>query len=154
MASKPKKPLRLTIKNSRPASLNLSKMLNFYLKNLLFFLLISSSAFALSPEEKLPKQHLEQRAAELFLEVRCLVCNGQVIENSDTEFSYQMRKNIRQKIADGKSDDQIRDELVAEFGENILTRPSGINKFVLFGLPLAFAILVLILFRNRKPNLI
>lgn len=128
-------------------------MLKFYLRNLLFFTLISSPAFALSPEEKLPEQHLEQRASELFLEVRCLVCNGQVIENSDTEFSYQMRKNIRQKIADGKSDDQIRKELVAEFGENILTRPSGLNKLILFGLPLAFAIAILIFSKSRQSKI-
>ncbi len=86
---------------------------------------------------------------ELFLEVRCLVCNGQVIENSDSEFSYQMRKNIRQKIATGKTDDEIRAELTQEFGENILTKPSNKNKIILWALPTLLAISLLFIFWRR-----
>lgn len=85
----------------------------------------------------------------LFLEVRCLVCNGQVIENSDSEFSFQMRKNIRQKITEGKTDEEIRSELVAEFGDDILTKPSGKNLIILWGLPLIFAALAIQLFRQK-----
>lgn len=117
----------------------------------LVFLLFSFSAFALSPEKKLQDEKLEQRAMALFLEVRCLVCNGQVIENSDTEFASKMRQNIREKITTGKSDDEIRNELVGEFGENILTRPSGKNQFILLGLPLIFAGL-LAFFALRKKT--
>ncbi len=69
-------------------------------KILLFlFLFLCGAAQALSPEPKLSNEVDEQRARELFLQVRCLVCAGQVIENSDTEFSFEMRKLIRQKIA-------------------------------------------------------
>ncbi|MBM3579819.1 MAG: hypothetical protein FJX34_03500 [Alphaproteobacteria bacterium] len=103
-------------------------------------LLLSFSALALSPEARLTDEAQEQRAMELFLEVRCLVCNGQVIENSDSEFSFQMRKNIRQKIVAGKSDMQIKAELVEEFGENILTEPNHVNKILLWTLPLGFAL--------------
>jgi cytochrome c-type biogenesis protein CcmH len=110
------------------------------------------SAFALSPEEKLPNEDQERRAMEMFLEVRCLVCNGQVIENSDTEFSFLMRKNIRQKIAAGKSDEEIRNELVREFGEDILTRPSGFNRIILWGLPLIFAALLSVFLVNKKST--
>ncbi|MBU6141142.1 MAG: cytochrome c-type biogenesis protein CcmH [Proteobacteria bacterium] len=124
-------------------------MQNFWAKTLLIFLL-SFSAFALSPEEKLKDESQEQRAMEMFLEVRCLVCNGQVIENSDSEFSFQMRKNIRQKILSGKSDDEIRVELVREFGENILTKPSNKNKIILWALPLIFALSLLFIFWRRR----
>ena len=89
---------------------------------------------------------------ELFLEVRCLVCNGQVIENSDSEFSYQMRKNIRQKIATGKTDDEIRAELTQEFGENILTKPSNKNKIILWALPTLLAISLLFIFWRRTAR--
>lgn len=129
-------------------------MKNFLAKIFVIFL-FSFSAFALSPEEKLKDETLEQRAMALFLEVRCLVCNGQVIENSDTEFSHQMRKNIRQKIVSGKSDEEIREELVQEFGENILTRPSSKNRILLWALPLVFTVVAgmcLFVFPRKKNN--
>ncbi len=125
-------------------------MKNFWAKTLTIFL-ISFSALALSPEEKLKDEAQEQRAMELFLEVRCLVCNGQVIENSDTEFSFEMRKNIRQKILEGKSDEEIRADLVREFGENILTKPSNKNRIILWALPLLFALsLVFVFWRGKR----
>lgn len=113
-------------------------------------LFLSSSAFALSPEEKLKDETQEQRAMELFLEVRCLVCNGQVIENSDTEFSFEMRKNIRQKILAGKSDDEIRTDLVREFGENILTKPSSKNRIILWALPSLFALSLFFIYLSNS----
>lgn len=121
-------------------------MKNSFLKILAIFF-FAFSAFALSPEEKLKDETQEQRAMQLFLEVRCVVCEGQVIENSDTEFSYEMRKNIRQKIASGKSDQEIKNELVQEFGENILTRPSSKNMIILWGLPILFALALFFIFR-------
>ena len=87
---------------------------------LLFCTLLTFSANALSPENRLKNPAQETRAMNLFLEVRCLVCNGQVIENSDSEFSYEMRALIRDKIKSGKSDEEIKTELVKKFGEDIL----------------------------------
>lgn len=115
----------------------------------LFFFFIFSSAFALSPETRLADEAQEQRALKLFLQVRCLVCQGQVIENSDTEFSYEMRKLIRKKIADGKSDEEIKTELVKEFGDDILTQPNPkTNGFLLWFLPLLFALLMFLFLRR------
>ncbi len=120
------------------------------LKIFLTLFLFSLHSFALSPEEKLKNETQEQRAMAMFLEVRCLICNGQVIENSDTEFSFEMRKNIRQKILSGKSDEEIRAELVQEFGENILTKPSNRNKLLLWLLPALFALAVIFYFVIHK----
>ena len=113
---------------------------------LLFFLLFfSGNSFALSPETHLADEAQEQRARNLFLEVRCLVCEGQVIESSATEFSFEMRKLIRKKISEGKSDKEIKAELVAEFGEDILTSTDfGKNNFMLWLLPLLFAVFLLV----------
>jgi len=81
----------------------------------------------------------------LFLEVRCPVCNGQVIENSDTEFSYQLRQLIRKKILQGESDQQIKKELIEKFGQDILIS-AEVNKknIFLFILPALFSVLVAI----------
>jgi cytochrome c-type biogenesis protein CcmH len=105
---------------------------------------IAASSYALSPEEKLQDQKLEDRAMELFLEVRCIVCNGQVIENSDTEFSLAMRKSIRERILTGKTNKEIKQDLIKEFGEDILITPSFTNKYLLFLLPLIFAVILAI----------
>lgn len=99
----------------------------------------------LSPEQRLSNELQEQRAMNLFLQVRCLVCNGQVIENSDTEFAFEMRKNIRNKIAEGKSDKQIEAELKREFGDDILTKPNGKVRIFLLIAPIIFAALILLL---------
>ena len=105
----------------------------------LTFILFSLSALALSPEPRLPDEAQEQRAMQLFLEVRCLICGGQVIENSNTEFSYEMRKLIRQKISSGLTNEEIKTELVKEFGEDILT---SANQNFLWCLPVLFVVIL------------
>ena len=117
-------------------------MQNFLAKFLITALLLifSATAQALSPEPRIPDEAKEQRAMHLFLEVRCLVCEGQVIESSNTEFSFEMRKLIRRKILEGKSDKEIKSELTKEFGEDILTEINQKNNgFLLWLLPLLFA---------------
>lgn len=107
-----------------------------FFKAFLFILLFANvNVFALSVEERLNDEELENRAMNLFLEVRCLVCQGQVIESSDTEFSAQLRKLIRDKIQDEKSDKQIKLELRKEFGEDILLKPDYKKQFLLWFLP-------------------
>jgi cytochrome c-type biogenesis protein CcmH len=121
-----------------------------------FLFILTLNSFAFSPEERLENAKLENRAQELFLEIRCLVCSGQVIENSDTEFSLEMRKLIRKKIIQGKTNEKIKLELVAEFGEDILTSISGKkDQFTLYILPIfamiiAFFVIIYHNFRNKK----
>ena len=104
--------------------------LNFKILFVYFLLIFQSNIYALSPELRLEDEKLEARAMALFVEVRCLVCQGQVIENSDTEFSFSMRKSIRDRILAGKSDEVIKNELVEEFGEDILISPNSKNKIL------------------------
>jgi cytochrome c-type biogenesis protein CcmH len=116
----------------------------------LFLLFAISNSYALSLEPRIPDNSQEQRAMKLFLEVRCLVCEGQVIENSDTAFSFEMRKLIRRKILEGKNDNEIKSELIEEFGEDILTN-SKKSDFLLWLLPLIFAAAIgWFLFREAK----
>ena len=119
--------------------------MKLFLKITAFLLFLSYNSFALSPETHLADESQEQRARNLFLEVRCLACEGQVIESSATEFSFEMRKLIRKKITEGKSDKEIKAELVTEFGEDILTSTDfGKNNFMLWLLPLLFAVFLLV----------
>lgn len=114
-----------------------------------FLLLASQNSYALSPEERLSNATQEQHAMQLFTEVKCLVCNGQSIESSSTEFSHEMRKLIRQKIAEGKTDDEVRAELAKEFGDDVLL--SSQKNSALWMLTLIFAaLLATILIRSFR----
>lgn len=109
------------------------------------------SAQALNPEMRLSNPDDENRAMNLFLQVRCLVCNGQVIENSDSKFAFDVRSLIREQISQGKSDDDIKENLVATFGEDILNQPknSSILLLTLISLGLS-AVIFFKVFARRK----
>ncbi|MES2677499.1 MAG: cytochrome c-type biogenesis protein [Pseudomonadota bacterium] len=91
--------------------------------SLLVFLFFVCHSFALSPEAHLSEPE-EQRARELFLQIKCPVCAGQVIESSNTEIAFQLRKLVREKIVEGKSDEEIKAYLITEYGEDILNSPN------------------------------
>lgn len=110
-------------------------------------LIFSSDLFAFAPEDHLSRPQ-EQRARNLFLQVKCPVCQGQVIESSDTEIAYQLRKLIRQKITQGKSDAQIKSYLIEKYSDDILvSAPINSKTFLLWFLPLIFAVFGVILLR-------
>ena len=125
--------------------------MRIFLISFLLLFITTNSVLALRVEEKLPAKQ-EDRAINLFLKVRCLVCNGQVIENSDAEFAFEMRKLIRKKITQGTTDQEIRNYLTTNFGEEILTDlDSKKENYILFLAPLFFSLtLGIILIRQRK----
>jgi cytochrome c-type biogenesis protein CcmH len=65
----------------------------------------------------------EARARNLQRQLRCLVCQGESIDESGSPFADDVRHLVRQQIADGKSDQQIQDFLVARYGDFILMKP-------------------------------
>ena len=64
---------------------------------------------------QLPDARQEARADALMQEIRCLVCQGQSIADSDAEMAGDMRALVRQKIAAGEAPDDIRAWLVARY---------------------------------------
>ena len=122
--------------------------LGFFLVNSVF--LINSSR-ALNPEARLSNPEDENRAMNLFLQVRCLVCNGQVIENSDSKFAFDVRSLIREQISQGKTDDDIKENLVATFGEDILNQPKNSSILLLALISLGLSgIIFFRVFAGRK----
>ncbi|WP_114951076.1 cytochrome c-type biogenesis protein [Sphingosinicella terrae] len=65
----------------------------------------------------------ERQAKALMETVRCLVCQGQSIADSDAEMAGDMRALIRQRIEAGETPDQIRDWLVARYGNWVTYDP-------------------------------
>ena len=70
-----------------------------------------------------PKQEAEAQA--LMEELRCLVCQGQSIADSDAELAGDMRDLVRRRIAAGEKPDQIRAWLIQRYGDWISYRPTA-----------------------------
>lgn len=86
-------------------------------------LALSPSAFAVQPDEILSDAKLEQRARDLSTGFRCLVCQNQSIDESDAPLARDLRILIRERLTRGDSDAQIRDFVVARYGEFVLLKP-------------------------------
>ena len=79
----------------------------------------------------------DPRAIELFKEVRCLVCQGQTIHESNSDFAESMKKYIKGELENGKTDEEIFSSLIEKYGQWIVYDP-GIsrNTLLLWALPL------------------
>jgi cytochrome c-type biogenesis protein CcmH len=65
----------------------------------------------------------EARAGRLAAELRCLVCQNQSLADSNAELAVDLRGQIREQIAQGRSDDEIVDYMVQRYGDFVLYRP-------------------------------
>jgi len=89
----------------------------------------SSAIFAAGPNdestyvEPLRDPVLEARAKALQKELRCLVCQGQSIDESNAALATDLKRLIRQQIETGRSDDEIKGFLVARYGAFVLMIP-------------------------------
>ena len=72
---------------------------------------------------QLPDPRQEARAQALMEELRCLVCQGQSIADSDAELAADMRDLVRRRIAAGESPDQVRSWLIERYGRWVSYRP-------------------------------
>jgi cytochrome c-type biogenesis protein CcmH len=111
-------------------------------------------AAAGDPDQRLPDRGKEARARALFQETRCLVCQGQSIDDSDSELAGDLRRIIRGQVATGRSDGAIRDFLVARYGDFVLFRPrfTAANA-LLWGAPFLAAGVGVVLFVRRRRHL-
>ena len=73
---------------------------------------------------QLPDPRQEAKAEALMAEVRCLVCQGQSIADSDAELAGDMRDLIRRRIAAGEKPSAIRGWLVQRYGTWISYKPT------------------------------
>ena len=73
--------------------------------------------------EQLPDPRQEAAAKALMEELRCLVCQGQSIADSDAELAGDMRAMVRQRIAAGEKPGDVRDWLIDRYGDWVSYRP-------------------------------
>jgi cytochrome c-type biogenesis protein CcmH len=80
-------------------------------------------AVAIDTTPPLPDPVLQQRYFELTHELRCMQCQSEALADSSVGLAADLRVQVRELLLAGQSDDQIRDHMVARYGEFILFRP-------------------------------
>jgi cytochrome c-type biogenesis protein CcmH len=120
------------------------------------FVLAAAAAGAVQPDEVMKDPALEARARALSAELRCMVCQNQSIDDSDAPLARDIRLLIRERIAEGETNDALRAFLVSRYGDFILLKPPFKAETLLLWLsaPLTLALgaLALVLARRRAPT--
>jgi cytochrome c-type biogenesis protein CcmH len=89
----------------------------------LLLVLAPLAAGAVQPDEVLPDPAQEARARSITGELRCPVCQGETIDESNADIARDLRLLVRERIMAGDSDAAVRDFVVARYGEYVLLRP-------------------------------
>ena len=89
----------------------------------LSLVLAAGPGLTFTPDEPLGDPALEDRARALHEELRCMVCQGQSIADSDAALAQDMRAIVRERIAAGESDADVRGFLTERYGDYVLLDP-------------------------------
>ena len=117
----------------------------FYTAIILFFTNVNLIADKKTEEIKILKN------------LRCLVCQGQSISDSNSDFAQTIKLVVQDQINEGKSEKEIYNFLVEKYGEWIVYKPP-LNKanFLLWILPyfvfLSGGVLIFLIIRKKKHN--
>ena len=115
----------------------------------------SSNSYTVEPNEILENQKQEFRARNISKNIRCMVCQNQSIDESNSPLAKDLRILIRNKIKDGKKDEEIYKFLTDRYGEFILLKPLfKLNTLALWLLPFVFVLIgvFIVFFHNKKSK--
>ena len=101
----------------------------------------------------------EQRIRQLEEKLRCLVCQNQSLADSNAELAGDLRREVRDQVAAGRSDDEIVSYLVQRYGDFVLYEPPfkattallWVGPFLLFAAAVGF-LLVAVRRRRNAPQ--
>ena len=130
---------------------------NFILVFISLFLIqiFTNSSFSIDPNEILDNKKLETRARIISKNIRCLVCQNQSIDESNSPLAKDLRTVIRKKLLEGKNDDEIYSFLTYRYGDFILLKPPfKLSTIALWFLPFSFLLigLFIIFYHNKKSK--
>ncbi|MDO8346407.1 MAG: cytochrome c-type biogenesis protein CcmH [Rugosibacter sp.] len=128
------------------------------LKTLLLFftLLFGSVALAKEAASLAADETVEKRMVAISEELRCLVCQNESLAGSRADLAQDLRREIRQMIRDGKTDQEILDFMVARYGDFVRYRPPvNPTTWLLWGGPFVLlgggVVALLIFLRRQRP---
>ena len=101
----------------------------------------AGAAWAVDPTE-LPDPRLQARYVALTHELRCMQCQNEALADSPVELAADLRREVRDQLLAGKSDDDIRAWMSARYGDFILFRPRySLRNAWLWGAPAALLLI-------------
>lgn len=103
--------------------------------------MFASVCAAVEPDEILKDPALESRARELSLELRCLVCQNQSIDDSNAPLARDLRLIVRERLKAGDTNREVLDFVVARYGQFVLLKPPFNTHTLLLWLAPAFALI-------------
>ena len=118
-----------------------------FLALFLLFILPSSASWAASD--------LDKRTAALAEELRCLVCQNQTLAESNAPLAVDLRNQMREQLSKGASEREVREFMVARYGDFVLYKPpfkASTAALWLGPFALLFAGIVLLVRRVRRPR--
>ena len=95
--------------------------------------------------------------SEIYKNLRCLICQGQSIADSNSDFAVTIKLVVQDLISEKKTNDEIYSFLISKYGEWIVYQPSfSKNNFLLWTLPYAVLVLggfiIFFIVRKNKHN--
>jgi cytochrome c-type biogenesis protein CcmH len=117
-------------------------------------LAVCGRALAIDTEAAFDDPVLQHRYEAINRELRCLVCQNQTIADSNATLAQDLRREVREMIAAGSTDDEIRDFMIERYGDFVLYRPRmTAQNFLLWSAPvlllLGGAVVVVRVVRKR-----
>lgn len=127
------------------------------LKRLILIACLASPAYAVQPDEVLPDATMEARAREISQVLRCPVCQGENIDESNAQISRDLRLLVRERLVAGDSNSQVLDYVTDRYGEYVLFEPraQGANWLLYLAGPALLVLAGLIglwFIRSRRPE--
>ncbi len=125
----------------------------------LFLLALCLPAFAKEAAPAADDPVLEHRVMKLAAELRCLVCQNQSLADSHADLAIDLKNQVREQIREGRSDAEIREYMVARYGDFVLYSPPWKATTVVlwagpFVLLLAGALALVVYLRNRRARVV
>jgi cytochrome c-type biogenesis protein CcmH len=90
---------------------------------ILLFCLLPAISHAGEAKDMAADPVLEKRMIGLAENLRCLVCQNESLASSHAELAEDLRREVREQMAQGKNDQEIMDYLVARYGDFVLYKP-------------------------------
>jgi cytochrome c-type biogenesis protein CcmH len=105
-------------------------------------LALAGTALAIDTEKAFADPALQARYENINRELRCLVCQNQTIADSNATLAQDLRKEVREMIAAGKTDAEIRTFMIDRYGDFVLYRPRmTATNFLLWAAPVLLLLL-------------
>ena len=108
---------------------------------ILAFVLLSAQVLAIDTERAFEDEAQQSRYERLSRELRCLQCRSETIADSNASLAADLRRQLRELIAAGKTDDEIMQYMTDRYSDYVLYKPPVAPRtWILWAAPVLFVV--------------